>query len=74
MVELARMTGAISREALLYPTFGSFRMGPDIFQAKAASAGAVYLADNDNGGGTTMSVSFPAARLADGLPDRTQEH
>lgn len=36
--------------------------------------GTASARDNDSGGGTTMSVSFPAARLADGLPDRTQEH
>ena len=36
--------------------------------------GTASARDNDGAGGTTMSVSFPAARLADGLPDRTQEH
>lgn len=36
--------------------------------------GTASARDNDDGGGTTMSVSFPAARLADGPPDRTQEH
>ncbi len=36
--------------------------------------GSATARDNDGGRGTTMSVSFPAARLADGLPDRTQEH
>lgn len=35
--------------------------------------GTASARDRDGGGGTTMTVSFPAARLADGLPDPPQE-
>ena len=35
--------------------------------------GTASARDRDGGGGTTMTVTFPAAKVADGLPDPTQE-
>lgn len=65
MMELARMTGAISREALLDPTSGAFRMGLDMYQAKAASARAfAWLINDHTGRPTELNAGRAYARLA----------
>jgi len=65
MMELARMTGMISREALLDPKSEAFRMGLDMYRPKAASARAfVWLVNDHAGRASELNAGRAYARLA----------
>jgi len=65
MMELARMTGMISHEALLDPKSEAFRMGLDMYRPKAASARAfVWLVNDHVGRASELNAGRAYARLA----------
>lgn len=65
MMELARMTGMVSHEALLDPKSDAFKMGLDMYRPKAASARAYAWLVNDHGGRTSeLNAGRAYARLA----------
>ena len=65
MMELARMTGMISHEALLDPKSEAFRMGLDMYRPKAASARAfVWLVNDHAGRERELSAGRAYARVA----------
>ena len=65
MMELARMTGMVSREALLDPKSDAFRMGLDMYRPKAASARAFAWLVNDHvGRASELNAGRAYARLA----------
>ena len=65
MMELARMTGMVSREALLDPKSDAFRMGLDMYRPKAASARAFAWLVNDHVGRMSeLNAGRAYARLA----------
>lgn len=65
MMELAQMTGMISRETLLDPKSGAFRMGLDMYREKAASARAFAWLVNDHvGRASELNAGRAYARLA----------
>jgi len=65
MMELSRMTGMLSHEALLDPKSDAFRMGLDMYRPKAASARAFAWLINDHTGRTSeLNAGRAYARLA----------
>lgn len=65
IMELARMTGMVSHEALLDPKSDAFKMGLDMYRPKAASARAYAWLVNDHGGRTSeLNAGRAYARLA----------
>ena len=65
MMELARMTGMLSHEALLDPRSEAFRMGLDMYRPKAASARAfVWLVNDHVGRASELNAGRAYARLA----------
>ncbi len=65
MMELARMTGMVSHEALLDTKSDAFKMGLDTYRPKAASARAYAWLINDHAGRTSeLNAGRAYARLA----------
>jgi hypothetical protein len=65
MMELGRMTGMVSREALLDQKSEAFRMGLDMYRPMAASARAFAWLVNDHDGRTSeLNAGRAYARLA----------
>jgi hypothetical protein len=65
MMELARMTGMVSHEALLDTKSDAFKMGLDMYRPKAASARAFAWLINDHAGRTSeLNAGRAYARLA----------
>ena len=65
MMELARMTGVVSHEALLDTKSDAFKMGLDMYRPRAASARAYAWLINDHAGRTSeLNAGRAYARLA----------
>lgn len=65
MIEIARMTGMISRQALLDPKTEAFRTALDMYRQKAASAQAfAWLVNDAAGRASELNAGRAYARLA----------